>query len=264
MRVRSLASGSSGNALLVQVGRCAVLVDAGRPLGRLEAALRELDVSPGQLGAIFLTHEHSDHVASAEALGRAYGAPVVANAPTLLAAGVAGGASQVLATGQTFHIHGIEVTSFAVSHDGAEPVGYILRAEGWTVAVATDLGCAPPSVVAQLRGADVVVLEANHDVEMLANGPYPPFLKARILGPSGHLSNDQAAETALEVVSGRSQWLWLAHLSAKNNRPALARLAVEGRLRSAGVRTVRVDVLDRYRPGPLLETPRLPRQWQLL
>lgn len=264
MRVRSIASGSSGNALLVQVGRTAVLVDAGRPLGRLEEALRELDVAPGQLAGIFLTHEHADHVASADALARRYDAPIVANARTLLAAGLPGSASQVLATGETLAVRGIEVSSFAVPHDGAEPVGYVLRAEGWTVAIATDLGSAPPAVVAQLRAADLLVLEANHDVEMLVAGPYPAFLKARILGPLGHLSNDQAAEAALEVVSGRSQWLWLAHLSAKNNRPALARRAVEARLRAAGVRTVAVNVLDRYRPGPLLETPRLPRQWQLM
>lgn len=264
MRVRSLASGSSGNALLVQAGRHAVLVDAGGPLRRLEARLRELEIGPGQLAAILLTHEHADHAASAEALARAYGAPIVANAPTLAAAGLTPSACQVLATGRTLDLREIEVTPFAVPHDGAEPVGYVLRAEGWTVAIATDLGCVTPTVVAQLRLADLVVLEANHDVGMLRDGSYPEPLKARILSSVGHLSNDQAADAALRVVSGRSQWLWLAHLSAKNNRPALARQAVEERLGAMGVRTVRVEVLDRHRPGPLLETDRQSRQWQLL
>ncbi len=130
--------------------------------------------------------------------------------------------------------------------------------------VATDLGHVSPTVLERLRGADLIVLESNHDVEMLRRGPYPEFLKSRILGPTGHLSNDQAAEAALEAVTGRTQWLWLAHLSARNNRPGVARRSVESRLAAARIQTVRVQVLDRYRPGPLFETPHLSRQWQLL
>jgi phosphoribosyl 1,2-cyclic phosphodiesterase len=264
VRIRSLASGSSGNALVVQVGRRAVLVDAGGALRRLAAGLREMGVAPGALAAIFVTHEHADHIAQAEALAREYDAPVVANAATLLAAGFAPAVGQVLGTGATLDLRGLEVTSFAVPHDGVEPAGYVLRADGWTVAVATDLGSAPPAVLDRLRTADVVVLESNHDVELLRAGPYPAFLKARILGPTGHLSNEQAADAALAAVSGRSQWLWLAHLSAQNNRPSIARGAVVAKLRDAGVQTVNVSVLDRHRPGPPLDLPRLARQWQLL
>jgi phosphoribosyl 1,2-cyclic phosphodiesterase len=264
LRVRSLASGSSGNSLVVQVGRRAVLFDAGGPQRRLAAGLDELGVAPGQLAAIFLTHEHTDHVASAAALSRLYDAPIVANAATLLAAGFTADRGQVLATGRTLDLRDLEVTSFGVAHDSAEPVGYVARGEGWTVAVATDLGHVSPAVLEQVRGADLLVLESNHDVEMLRHGPYPSFLKTRILGPTGHLSNEQAAEAALEAVSGRTQWLWLAHLSAQNNRPVVARRAVESRLAAAKIQTVQVHVLDRYRPGPLFETPHHSRQWQLL
>jgi phosphoribosyl 1,2-cyclic phosphodiesterase len=264
LRIRSLCSGSSGNSLVVQVGRRAILFDAGGPQRRITAGLDELGVSPGRLAAIFLTHEHADHAASAPALSRLYDAPVVANAPTLLAAGLTGDRGQVLDTGRTLDLRDVEVTSFAVAHDGAETVGYVARAEGWTVAVATDLGHVSGPVLAQLRGADLIVLESNHDVEMLRRGPYPEFLKTRILGPTGHLSNEQAADAALEAASGRTQWLWLAHLSAQNNRPSVARRVVESRLDAAKVQTVRVQVLDRYRPGPLFETPHLSRQWQLL
>lgn len=264
MRVRSLGSGSSGNCLVVQSGRRAVLFDAGVPQRRIAAGLDELGVAPGQLAAIFLTHEHSDHLASALALGRQYDAPVVANAPTLLAAGLPTERCQVLDTGRTIDLRDVEVTSFGVSHDGAEPVGYVARAEGWTMVVATDLGHVSPTVLECLRGADLIVLESNHDVEMLRRGPYPEFLKSRILGPTGHLSNEQATEAALEAVTGQTQWLWLAHLSARNNRPGVARHSVESRLAAARIQTVRVQVLDRYRPGPLFETPHLSRQWQLL
>lgn len=262
--MQSLLSGSAGNCLVVQVGGTAVLVDAGGSRARLADGLRDLDVAPGGLAAILITHEHGDHVAAAGAIARAYEAPIVGNAATLAAARLSGQLTRVLGTGHSLTLGEVEVTSFAVPHDGAEPVGYVLRAEGWTVAVATDLGHAPAEVISHLQAADLIVLEANHDVEMLEHGPYPAFLKARIRGPVGHLSNEQTAETMLELVSGRSQWLWLAHLSAKNNRPRLARQAVEARLLGAGVRTVRVEVLDRYGPGPLLETGRAPRQRRLV
>jgi phosphoribosyl 1,2-cyclic phosphodiesterase len=254
LRVRSLYSGSSGNAYLLQTERATILIDAGGSRRRLVQALAACGVRPTDIAAILVTHEHSDHVGALRLLQRECPAQIVANAATLDAAGLANGAVTELSTGATVEIADFAVTSFATPHDATASAGYVVRADGCTVALATDLGHAPPAVVERLRGADLLILEANHDVELLHSGRYPQHLKARILGPRGHLSNDQCAATALAVLSGRPQHLWLAHLSADNNRPALARATVAEALRQAGAEAVGVEVLDRYHPGPLFES----------
>jgi phosphoribosyl 1,2-cyclic phosphodiesterase len=136
-----------------------------------------------------------------------------------------------------------------VPHDAAETVGYLITCEGRSVCLATDVGHISSDVLCALRGADLIVLEANHDCEMLRNGPYPAMLKRRIAGSHGHLSNPEAAEALIEAATGRPQWVWLAHLSAVNNTPPLALRTVISTLQEAGVRTMNVSVAQRDRPS---------------
>jgi phosphoribosyl 1,2-cyclic phosphodiesterase len=253
--VRSLGSGSSGNALLIDTGDGAVLIDCGvgvRPLAvGLRAAGRRLD----QLDAVLLTHEHVDH---ARLLPRALAArvPIVATAGTARAAAVPRPAWQEVRRGAALRLPHLTVTALAVAHDAAEPCGYFVEAAEGRIVVLTDLGSPDPALVEYLAAADLIVLEANHDEAMLRAGPYPAPLKRRILSATGHLANaDCAGLLATALGDARSpRTVWLAHLSLTNNRPDLARSAVERALVARGA-AHRVTPLPRgghdliWRPG---------------
>lgn len=252
--VKALASGSSGNAVLVRAGAVALLIDAGLPGRTLTRLLRAHDVRPGSLAGILISHEHSDHIAGAVALARAYRAPIVANTPTLAAIGApAAVATTALPTGATHHVGALEVTTFPIPHDARDPVGFSLAYEGWRMCMATDVGYDCADLEPHIAEADLVVLEANHDVETLRSGTYPWPLKNRILGRGGHLSNDQSGhllERAFGRTPRRQRWLWLAHLSQDNNTPRKARTQVELRLDLAGFLThTTVDVARRDVPS---------------
>jgi phosphoribosyl 1,2-cyclic phosphodiesterase len=247
VRVIALASGSSGNATLVSAGEVKVLIDAGIPTKALERCLKQLSIAPSELAAIFLTHEHGDHVASAGVIARRYRVPVVANEETLREANLGKVQSELLPAGGTIKVGSLRVHSFRLPHDGSNPVGYwIEHAEG-RVCLATDLGHTPLELREYVRAADLVILEANHERSQLIAGSYPSSLKARIIGDSGHLSNQQAAECLVASASGRPQWLWLAHLSAMNNSPRRAMRTVTAALRQAGIDSIRVGVALRDR-----------------
>jgi phosphoribosyl 1,2-cyclic phosphodiesterase len=252
--VVSLGSGSGGNALLVQTSRTAVLVDAGFSARILASRLRQAGATPAMLGAILLTHEHADHACGAAAFAAAHGVPLVADPRTLRAvfdqtpAGLVGQAArdalprEELHVGRSMRLGDLEVRSFPVSHDAAAPCGYVLSTGAWTVTIATDTGeCAPP-VVEALRGAHLLVLEANHDRERLLAGPYPWHLKRRILGSTGHLSNEQSAEALAQALDDGPRWIWLAHLSKMNNTPDLARAQVREYLWARGLGHARIQV----------------------
>lgn len=232
--VKALASGSSGNALLVRAGETALLIDAGLPGRHLAALLRAHDVRPGDLAGILVSHEHSDHMSGAGALSRLYKAPIMANKATLAALRLSPAISTItVPTGEARRLGRITVTTFAVPHDAREPVGFALECEGWRMCMATDVGYDCPELEPHLAAADLVVLEANHDVETLRSGTYPWPLKNRILGNGGHLSNDQTGrllERAFARLPRKRRWLWLAHLSEENNTPRKARDQVALRL----------------------------------
>ncbi len=251
--VRALASGSSGNAVLVRAGETALLIDAGLPGRTLAKYLREHGVHPGQLAGILITHEHSDHISGAATLSRQYRAPIIANKATLAAIDTSRATSIVLPTGETHFFGLMAVTSFPVPHDAREPVGFALAYEGWRMCMATDVGYDCPDMEPHIAAADLVVLEANHDTATLRSGPYPWPLKNRILGNGGHLSNDQTArllERAFRRAPQRRRWLWLAHLSEENNTPRKAREQVGLRLDLAGVmRGLEIDVARRDEPS---------------
>lgn len=247
LTVTSLASGSSGNALLVRRGDAALLVDCGIALRTLEALLRYQGVEPRQIRALVLTHEHGDHALSAAALARRHGVPVVCNGPTRDALGdeLAGAPVELLPVGELAQIGPFELRSFRVSHDAADPVGYRLSDGDASVAIAVDLGSWTEETVAALRGADLIIAEANHDRELLLSAPYPWPIRQRIFGPRGHLDNIECGELLARACAGRPCDVWLAHLSQQTNTPRIAAAGVRRVLDLAGVRGVELSALPR-------------------
>lgn len=241
MRVVSLASGSSGNALLVQSGETAVLIDAGIPGRTLLTRMRQAGCPPERLSAILLTHEHHDHTVGACALATRLGIPIVTDPRTigaLLAQSrtVTGEVMrQDLPVGRSTRIGALEVRSFPISHDAAAPCGFVLASASWRMGVVTDSGELTGRMVEELREAHLLVVEANHDRELLLAGPYPTYLKRRILGPTGHLSNAQTSEGLLRLLDDAPRWIWLAHLSRTNNTPDLARTHIADAIRQTGL-----------------------------
>lgn len=253
LSVTSLASGSSGNALLARCGDAALLVDCGIALRTLEGLLRYQGVEPRQIRAVVLTHEHGDHALSAAALARRYRIPVLLNAATrdALGAELDGAAAELLPVGQLAQVGPFELRSFPVPHDAADPVGLRIAADGASVAIAVDLGSWTEETVAQLRGADLLVVEANHDREMLRASPYPPGIQQRIIGRLGHLDNVQCGELIARVCADAPCDVWLAHLSQQTNSPQIAIAGVRRVLGLAGVAGVRLGALPRRSPkGP--------------
>jgi phosphoribosyl 1,2-cyclic phosphodiesterase len=265
VRVSALASGSSGNAFLVEAAGIALLFDAGLNAGTLEFYLQQRGVSARQLAAIFVSHEHIDHLRGAGILARRYRLPVVASEGTFLAGSAQFGVLRekvVQPPGREVYIEGasgaggVTVRTFAVSHDAAEPCGFWIEAEGQNIVLCTDLGCETASIKEALEAADLLVLEANHDLERLWRGSYPYRLKKRVAGRYGHLANADAARLVAELArEGRPRTVWLAHLSASNNTPGIAFDTVTEPLNLEGCAHVEVAVLARDRPSHVWHGP---------
>ncbi|MHB1005860.1 MAG: MBL fold metallo-hydrolase [Chloroflexota bacterium] len=245
----SLASGSSGNAFLVQTGGTAVLVDAGITLANLAPALQAAGVQPSALACALLTHEHSDHLASAGALSRRYGVPLLGTAETLGYLKGRLGEREALVPGARRLVGDLAFTPFSVPHDAANPVGYLFEDGDSRVVLATDLGHVPTELLSILRSSQLLILEANHDITRLWGGPYPRSLKERVAAPTGHLSNEQCGDCLVECASGRPQWVWLAHLSDVNNSPRRALQSINRTLAKAEVATLQVQVALRDKPS---------------
>lgn len=247
MKITSLASGSSANAYLIQSSSAAILVDAGLTATSLARELHGSGVDPAQISAIFLTHEHSDHVAGAGIFARRFGCRVFGPASTLQPKTFGGCQIAPLAEGDTIAVDGLTLRPFELPHDAKQTFGYAVDHDGSRAIFATDCGHIPPSLLPDLAAADLLVIDSNHDLEMLRIGPYPARLKGRIASQTGHLSNEQAARTILASCSGRQRTVWLAHLSAKNNTQRLARTTATEVLRQAGVVSVKIEVAGRDR-----------------
>jgi len=224
--VFSLASGSSGNAMLVKAGGRGLLIDAGIAPRTLASALSARGIRPGMLDGILLTHEHDDHLRGAAGIGARYRCPAIANAATLQASAmrVELGETREIPTGGELTVGSFKVRSFRVSHDAAEPVGWVIESEGARIAYATDTGCVTLGLEEAISRAQLCIVESNHDLEWLVRGPYSPLMKRRVASELGHLSNHDAASLVAERLeeSGPAT-IWLAHLSRVNNSPALAR-----------------------------------------
>jgi len=262
-----LASGSKGNSTLVSSSRTRILVDAGLSCRELLKRMQMANEDPAAIDALLITHEHQDHVQGVAVLARKLGVPVYFTEAThrawmrwmmpqkrlTYAAWLARRQAAVLpadegapcaeetkpedpcrlpgveyfAAGSGFLIGDIAITPFTIPHDAADPVGFVFEADGVRMAIATDLGYMPPNVKMALRNCDVLMLESNHDLEMLRDGPYPWSVKQRVMSRVGHLSNEAASDFLEKNYDGNASYVVLAHLSECNNLPELARVTAE-------------------------------------
>jgi phosphoribosyl 1,2-cyclic phosphodiesterase len=238
MEICTLASGSSGNCSLVTEGCTHVLIDAGISLRRVKCALNELGLEPTALSAIFITHAHTDHISALPSITKHLSVPVFAS--PLTASGLKcmlPGREELileLESGRELSCGELKVRSFITPHDTAESVGYTFSGGGKTFAFVTDTGHITEEILAAVLGADAAVVEANHDLNMLINGPYPQRLKQRILSRRGHLSNDDCGKLSALLWKAGARRIVLAHLSKDNNTPAAALRTVGAALMKAG------------------------------
>ena len=231
-----LASGSSGNCSLLETPTTKVLVDAGLSTRKITQRLEALGVNPEALDAILLTHEHSDHAAAVGVWARRYKTPVYANRLTAeaLKEDSVGVEWRLFSTGAEFQLGVLKVQSFAIPHDAAEPVGFVLKHEEHSVGFLTDLGVATKMVLERVRTVHTLLLEANHDEKLLQDDTRRPWsIKQRIFSRHGHLSNAAAAEVLAEIAGGNLRRVVLGHLSEDCNRPDLALNTVRTRLESS-------------------------------
>ena len=271
MRMTVLASGSKGNSTLVSSSRTRILVDAGLSCRELLKRMQMANEDPAAIDALLITHEHQDHVQGVAVLARKLGVPVYftqathrawmrwmtpqkrltyaewlarrqqaveveVEDPECLPAKEEADPCRLpgveyFAAGTGFCIGDIAVTPFTIPHDAADPVGFVFEADGVRMAIATDLGYMPPNVKMAIRNCDVLMLESNHDLEMLRDGPYPWSVKQRVMSRVGHLSNEAASDFLEKNYDGNASYVVLAHLSESNNLPELARVTAERALR---------------------------------
>ncbi len=229
MRLCSIASGSSGNCIYVGSEAAHLLVDVGISGKRIEKGLRELGLTGKDIDGILITHEHADHIQGLGVIARKFEIPVYATEGTIRAikdceglGKVDGELFQTIQEDRKFTIKDLTVNPMRISHDAAQPVGYRIAYGSKKVAVCTDLGVYNEYTVECLKGMDALLLEANHDVNMLQVGPYPYYLKQRILGDRGHLSNENAGRLLSRILHDELQTVLLGHLSKENNLPELA------------------------------------------
>jgi phosphoribosyl 1,2-cyclic phosphodiesterase len=242
-----LFSGSSGNSVFIRYGEDAVLVDAGKSAKAIEKALAELGSSFAQVKAIFVTHEHSDHVAALPVIARKHKIPIHVLAETAFEMRELP-ESAILHTGLFCEtVGGITVEAFYTPHDSARSVGYIVSCGCHRFGIATDMGVITKNVVEALAGCDCAMIESNYDEEMLENGPYPPCLKQRIAYSRGHLSNKNGALLAAILANAGTGRIVLGHLSAENNDPELALRQAEEELCRRGLCAC-LSVADRHQP----------------
>ena len=246
-----LASGSKGNATYVSDGETSILIDAGLSGIELNRRLTSRGLSADQLDAIIVTHEHTDHIRGVGVLSRRYKLPVYINPKTQKAAHQLGElhTTQLFECGATFHINNLAIHPFSISHDAKDPTAFTINQNGSTVAIATDLGIVTSLVKEHLKRCDLLILEANHDPEMLETGPYPWPLKQRISSRIGHLSNLSSKILLEELQHEKLQHVILAHLSEINNTPQKA----FGEVAKALTRcSAKLTVADQYSSGPII------------
>ncbi|CAM4300769.1 MBL fold metallo-hydrolase [Paenibacillus tarimensis] len=240
IRFTVLASGSTGNATIVQTDEATILVDAGLSAKKLEGLMKERGVSGQDIDGIFVTHEHSDHIKGLGAFARKHDLPVYANEATWHALDkhvgqIADQKRFIVPTGGIVEFGELRVESYPISHDAAEPVGYCFQDGDYKLSLVTDLGYVSDKVKRAVEDSDVMVLESNHDIGMLRMGRYPWNIKRRILSDIGHLSNEAAGEAVCELMTDRTKRVYLAHLSLDHNLMELARVTVNSIMEDHGI-----------------------------
>lgn len=256
MKFCSLFSGSSGNSIFIASRDTKILIDAGLPGKSIEGALKEIDEEPKNIDAIFITHEHSDHIKGVGVMSRKYNIPVYANEKTWeKMQGLIGNIKEQnirIIDRKSLNIKDMDIITYNIPHDAAAPLGYAVYTEGKKVCVATDLGNFTEEVKSNIKDADIILLESNHDIEMLKFGPYPYVLKRRILSDVGHLSNEACGNAIVEIMTEKPKRIILGHLSNTNNYPDLAYQTVINILNDNKVKIgedVFLSMADRSKPS---------------
>jgi len=256
MKFSLLASGSKGNACYIETDNSRLLIDAGLSCIQIEKRLDWLGLRASDLDAILISHEHVDHIRGAGPLSRRYNLPVYINQKTYNnAKKTLGDVSRIvfIQTGKHIYINNICVETFVKCHDAADPLGFIVCYNGIKIGIATDLGRSTMLLEDRLKGCNALIIEFNHDQDMLYEGPYPLDLKKRINGMSGHLSNHQAGNLLRNVSDEKTRYVVLAHLSEINNDPYKAHFEAVKVLNEKGLNNVSVFIGEQDKPGPLLE-----------
>jgi len=256
LRAVVLGSGSGGNAVVVESGARRILVDAGFSCRELEHRMKRVGVDPRSISDLLLTHEHEDHVRGAGRFALRHKCAVWATKGTLAGCELPPDVLarvETIESGRPVEVAGFAVEPFLVPHDAREPVGFVIEdPAGRRLGLVADLGCRSRLAWGRLSELDLLLLEANHDLDMLRSGPYPWPLKQRVAGRHGHLSNADAGDGLLELLCDRLRQVVLYHLSRTNNTPALAAATVGDTLDRAGAR-LGVMVSDQFEPTPWLE-----------
>lgn len=261
LAICSLASGSSGNCYLIKSNKAAILADAGISGRQISLRLGALGLCPDSINAAVITHEHSDHIKGLSVLSKSEGVKIFLSEGTKAAIGELHPGENVstFSTGESFEVEDIRVNTFHLSHDAADPTGYSFESGGKKISIVTDTGIVTEEIFNAVKDSDILVLESNHDVSMLRIGPYPWFLKQRILSDKGHLSNDAAAEVLMRIAAEekgaiKQRQILLAHLSKENNFPEMALATVNNILEAEGLvpgKEFAVSALSREEAGPL-------------
>lgn len=260
----SLGSGSSGNCYFLTTGQHSILIDAGLSMRSLKRTLSSYGFNLDQIEAVCITHDHADHIKAVGNLANDHDIPIYAtqavhlgiNRNYCVTSKVTSAHARYINKEESFTIGDFTITPFEVSHDSSDCVGYQVEAEGITFVLITDAGCVTPTLEERVHNANYLVLESNHDEDMLAMGPYPAYLKGRIRSGRGHLSNKTAAELLSQHATENLRHVWLCHLSEENNHPELARKTISSTLRSYGIVDgvdFHVTVLGRKTPSELYE-----------
>ena len=259
----TIASGSSGNSAFMSTDKTKILIDAGMSGRAIECALATHGIDCSELDAIFITHEHSDHISGAGVLSRRYDLPIYSTKGTWQSAEKFGSLGKIAEKNRMLvkpdvpvMLNDMEIKPFSVPHDASDPVGYTILADDRKFAIATDLGHITEKAAENFFGADVIMLESNHDLDMLRYGPYPAHLKRRILSNTGHLSNVACGKFLAEIFSPATKHIFLAHLSQDNNRPVLAHETVKNILAAKKIDVggaVGLYLADRHRPSAMLK-----------
>ena len=227
IKFQSLLSSSSGNSTFITDDSTHILIDCGAPVKYIEKCLLRLGISPDSLSGIFITHSHSDHVIASGALSKKYNLPIFATEETFALSGrylssISRKSAKIITPGDDIIIGNMVVHAFSIPHDVNGAVSYTVRDKETKFGIATDIGHISDEIIENLTGCESVIVEANHDVDMLLNGPYPYPLKRRILSDSGHLSNTLCGELCVNLAKLGTKSFWLGHLSIKNNIPDVA------------------------------------------
>lgn len=261
MQFCSLYSGSSGNSIYVSSPKAKILIDAGLTGKSIALALESINVNPFFLNGILVTHEHSDHVKGVGVLSRRYNLPIYANEKTWTEMKDKIGKiknENIKIIDKDFNIMDMEIETFKIPHDAVDTIGYSINSEGKKISVATDMGVFTKEIKDNIKDSDLVLIESNHDEEMLKFGPYPYELKRRILSATGHLSNNDSGSAILEILKHGRKKIFLGHLSGTNNVPELAYKTVENILIDNNVKIgndmdVNLFLASRKKPSKLIE-----------